>query len=508
MTHGVYRAALCAALLVLAARPFPARADDAAALIAKHAAYVGWHAGDGVVKTLRETGELTRDGKPLGQTTALRFGMAFRDTYVSNAGIHYDEGFTGSISWTSNENGFTVRSIGEAVRELYDRDALFGETTTTAAFTPSILRTQKIDGVDCTVVRLVSQVGFPLDVYVDPATGAYRRAVIDPDGKYEDSVDGLAYTEVGGKRFISAWHHGDSKVRYAYTKIEPDATITPDDLRPPKQTASWTFGEAPATIEYVDQPSPRIYVDLVVNGVKGKFIVDTGAGGTAVLDSFARRVGADRFGALSISGIGGSVNANLFHLATIGVGGSTLHDVIVSSGLDEQDFSKEGAVGIIGFDLLAGVIADLNFDAKTLRLMNPAEVAPDEKAGIVVHVDLSDYHIRTPMRIDDRIDVIATLDSGNPADVLFSQDLIDRSHLTFVPKYRAYVAGVGGTEYESCGKLQSLSLGPVRYQAPAACSSPSFARNDILVGLDFMHAFNYVFDYPDGIVVMIPRKNY
>jgi len=27
-----------------------------------------------------------------------------------------------------------------------------------------------------------------------------------------------------------------------------------------------------------------------------------------------------------------------------------------------------------------------------------------------------------------------------------------------------------------------------------------------LVGLDFMKAFNYVFDYPDGIIVMIPRK--
>jgi hypothetical protein len=32
------------------------------------------------------------------------------------------------------------------------------------------------------------------------------------------------------------------------------------------------------------------------------------------------------------------------------------------------------------------------------------------------------------------------------------------------------------------------------------------SRNDILVGLDFMKAFNYVFDYPDGIIVMIPRK--
>jgi hypothetical protein len=502
--------AAAAAVALASVAPHGARAaeGDAAALIAKHGAYVGWYAGDGVVKTLRETGDVTRDGKALGRTSALRYGIAFRDTYVSDEDVHYDDGFTGTVSWTSNENGFTVRSIGEVVRALFDVDALFGETTSTAAFTPSFLRTQKVDDIDCAVVRLSSQVGFPLDVYVDPATGAYRRAVVDPDGKYEESFDGLSYAEAGGKRFLSAWHHGNSKARYAYTTIEPNAPIAPDELRPPKQTASWTFGDAPAAIEYVEQPYPRMYVELVVNGVKGKFLLDTGAGVTAVIDSFARRVGADRLGTTSISGIGGSGKANLFHVKTIGVGGSTVHDVIVSSGLNEEAFAGLGAVGLIGFDLLAGVVADLNFDAKTLRLMDPASVAPDEKAGMVVHVDLSDYHLRTPMRIDNRIEVIATLDSGNPSHLLFSRDLIERDHLAFIAKYVGRIAGVAGSELETCGKLGSLSLGPVRYEAPQACTSGSFDRNEILVGLDFMHAFNYVFDYPDGIIVMIPRKNY
>jgi hypothetical protein len=501
-----------AAVLAIASVGPPAAgaADgDAAALIAKHHAYVGWYAGDGVVKTLRETGELSRDGKQFERMIRLRYGVAFRETYVSPVGTRDDQGFTGSVSWSSNENGFTVRSIGESVRVLFDEDAVFGETTTTAAFTPAILRTQKIDGVDCTVVRLTSQVGFPLDVYVDPATGAYRRVVVDPDGKYEESFDGLGYKEVEGKRFLSAWHYGDSKTRYEYSSVEPNAAIAPDDLRPPKQTATWMFGDAPATIEYVDQPAPRLFVDLVVNGVKGKFILDTGAAHTVVLDSFARKVGAERFGISAISGIGeGSAKSNLFRVATIAVGGSTLHDVIIESGLDEQAWGGEDAVGLIGFDLLAGVVADLNFDAKTLRLMDPAKVAPDETSGMVVHVDLSDRHIRTPMRVDDRFDVIATLDSGNPSDILFSRDLIERNHLIFTVQHRFLVAGVAGTETEDCGKLQSLALGPVRYQTPAACSSPSFARNDILVGLDFMRAFNYVFDYPDGMIVMIPRKNY
>ncbi len=484
-------------------------ADDAAALMAKHASYVGWHAGDGVVKTLKQTGEATRDGKPRGTLSSLRYGIAHRNTFVGGDGLQYDVGFTGNVSWTSNENGFTVRAIGEVVRAQFDADALFAETTPTVAFTPAIRRDEKVDGVDCIVVRLTSQVGFPMDAYVDPATGAYRRAVIDPDGKYEESFDGLGYTAVDGKRFLSAWHYGDSKVRYTYTKIEPNAAIEPDALRPPKQTATWTFGDEPARIEYVDQPSPRIYLDVTVNGHKGKFILDTGADGTAMLDSFARAASAKRFSSMDVGGIGpGVAQANLFRVDTIAVGGSTLHDVIVSSGLDEQMFAREGIAGIIGFDLFAASIAELSLDAKTLHLMDPAKVAPDERAGMVVHVDLSDRHIRTPMRLDDKVDVIATLDSGNPSDILFSRDLVRSSRLDFLTRYEGYIGGIGGSEVVHCGKLKSLSLGPIRYTTPAACDSPSFARNEILVGLDFMHAFNFVFDYPDGIIVMIPRKNY
>jgi hypothetical protein len=489
--------------------PHGARAaEDAAALLAKHAAYVGWHAGDGVVKTLRATGEATRDGKRRGTMLSLRYGVAYRDTFVSENGVQYDDGFTGNVSWTSNANGFTVRPVGNVVKSQFDVDALFGEYTATPTFTPTFVKTEKVGGVDCAVLRLTSQVGFPLDVYVDPATGAYRRAVVDPDGAYEDSIEGLEYTLVDGKRFLSAWHHGTSKTRYAYSSITPNATMAPDDLRPPKQTATWTFGDAAAAIEYVDYNGPRMYVDLTVNGVKGKFILDTGAAGTAVVDSFARRAGATRLGTTAIGGFGGAVKANLFHVDSIAVGGSTLRDVIMSSGLDEQDFAKEGVVGLIGFDLLAATVAELNLDTKTLRLMDPAKVEPNRNAGMVVHVDLSDRHIRAPMRVDDKHEVMATLDSGSPSDIIFSKELLKRDHVAFKSLGSGYISGIGGVETADCGKLQPVQLGPVRYDAHWACALESFPRSEILLGLDFMRAFNYVFDYPDGIVVMTPRKHY
>jgi hypothetical protein len=304
-----------------------------------------WHSGDGVVKTLRATGEVTREGKPRGKILSLRFGVAFRDTYESEDGLRSDDGFTGNVSWTSNANGFTVRPVGSVVKSQYDVDALFGEYTATAAFTPAFVKSEKVDGVDCAVVRLTSQVGFPLDVYIDPATGAYRRAVVDPDGAYEYSVEGLAYALVDGKRFLSAWHHGKSKVRYAFTSITPNAPIR--------------------------RPQPR-------------------------------------------------------------------HE----------------------------------------------DAAPD------------------------RHDVMATFDSGSPSDIIFSKDLVKRDHVAFKSLGSTYIAGIGGAESAECGKLPPVTLGPVRYEAHWACALESFPRSEILLGLDFMRAFNFVFDYPDGLIVMMPRKHY
>lgn len=503
---------LGAALVAALGIPGPGAAaeGDAAALLAKHRAYVGWAAGDKAVPSLRETGTASRDGHPVAAIAALRYGVAYRNVYRRPNGIESDDGFTGSVFWTSNANGFTVRPVGEVVRYLADEAALFGELS--AAYAGSLLRHETLDGADAAVVRLAPEVGFPIDVWIDPATGAYRRAVIDPGGKYETAFNGLGYKEAAGKRYLAAWHYGSSKTIYRYDEIEAGAALQPDQLRPPKQTASWSFTPGSAKVELTNDTFPRIYVEATMNGVKGKFIFDTGAGATALTDSYARRIGAKRVGRTTISGIGGDAGANLYRIDAIGVGPSTLHDVVASSGLVEDWFREEGVDGLIGFDLLAGAIVELDLDGKQLRILDPAKVEPDQSRGITVHADLSTNQIRVPMRLNGKFDVIATLDSGNPINVLFSRDLVSREHMVFFSDpgqlgSTRVGGGVAGAEIEHCGRLDSLALGPIQYRPVPACDSPSFGRNEVLVGLDFMKAFNYVFDYPDGIIVMEPRKN-
>ena len=100
---------LCACIQAIPARA----ADDAKALLALHKSYVGWELGDDtlgsmrVVETLQKTGP---DGKTkdVSEFREVRRGIVYHGNYSTKNGGRRDYGFTGSVFWSSNENGFTV----------------------------------------------------------------------------------------------------------------------------------------------------------------------------------------------------------------------------------------------------------------------------------------------------------------------------------------------------------------------------------------------------------------
>jgi predicted aspartyl protease len=480
--------------------------DPAAALLAKHAAYAGWRGGDGSIKTLRETGDVRRDGKVVRQLRRLQMGAIYRSSAAESDGT-FETGFTGRVFWQCNVNGFTVPDSGDVVKYLATRAQLADEELTALAGT--IRGTETIDGVATTTVRVVAQAGLPVDLSIDPQTGAFKRIAIDPDGRYEERFDVLADADAGrGKRVMSSWRYVGSRAIYTYSKIEANTTMTADELHPPKPVATWTFGP-PGETTPITLTDKRIFIDATVNGHPGHFVLDTGAAGIALTDSFARLAGAKRIGQGEIVGIGGGARSNLYRVDSLAIGSNTLHEVRVMTGLDERsDFDRRD--GFIGFDLLAGAIVEADLDARVLRIHDPAVVAPDTAGGFALHVDLSTGQPRVPMTVAARAPVLATLDTGNTFYALFSSQLVTREHVRFFSPSslakRMEFYGVNGHETDTCGRLESLELGPIAYRPVPACMSDSMSDTDVLVGFDFLKHFNYVFDYPDGEIVLTARK--
>jgi hypothetical protein len=285
-----------------------------------------------------------------------------------------------------------------------------------------------------------------------------------------------------------------------FTKLEP-ATITGDQLHPPPQTAQWTFSNAAAfPITITDS---RIFVDATINGVKGHFILDTGdGGGITLLPEFATRAHLTNLEDTSTYGYGGAAKDTLTKIDTIMIGGNTLSNVI-GDYLDIGGLSEE-ADGLIGEGLMGGAVVRLNFAASTLTIQPPTTDVSQEP-GMHTIVDLSEGGPQIPMKLDGNITVNTELDSGTPLYVVFGEDMIYKYGLRMI-RGELYAGGVGGVEVEECGHIDEIDLGPVHYQSPSACMSPSFSGHDGLVGMTFMKHFNFVFDYPQALVIITPNQ--
>ncbi len=502
-------------LAVIASLAAPARADDAQALLLKHLAFAGWSFGDGTYKTLSTQWSVTRtkDGTAYKHVAENQMGITRRsDTVYDSSGEHSYIGFTGTFAWQSSDNGFTTKVVGDAAKFQISRSLIFDEGATVS--TGAVLEPpQSIDGKTFSVVRVKIDASLPVDLYIDPDSGAYRRAVIDPGGASEATFDILETTEpVAGKKIVS--RYTTSGYTHKLDKAVANHPIAASALAPPPATAQWSFGSGEAIPVRVT--AQRIYITAKVNGVEGHFILDTGAAGVFLSSAFAKRAKLETGETYQGIGIGGTFRVTARFAKSITIGDNTLSNVIVSSADFENDGEQDGQDGLMGYDLLGAALVVLNLDDSDITFLDPTKMQPDTSAGVPVLVDLTDQTPRVPMKLNRKFDVRATLDSGNPLYVTFDRALVAKHGLKFLldrsnlaSSGLAVGAGGGYVDVE-CGKLENLTLGPISYEGPPACMGQAVVGNtsdrDVLVGLDFLKHFNIVFDYPAALILFQQRK--
>src|SRR5438105_808861 len=102
--------------------------NDASALFAKHAQYAGWKAGDPGIQGWSASGTRT-NGKVVDAFSEKRSGVAYKDTLTAASG-HVSEqmGFSGTMVWESNPNGYVVKQAGIPAQVAYDLNLIRGET--------------------------------------------------------------------------------------------------------------------------------------------------------------------------------------------------------------------------------------------------------------------------------------------------------------------------------------------------------------------------------------------
>jgi hypothetical protein len=492
----------------------PARSgDEAEALLAKHRAFVGWQLTDGTFKTLRlERVYVNSKGRVTERALERRVGLLYRNTYTypRRANTTDESGFTGSVFWRSDVNGFTTPIYGDLAKYRLSATALLNEGFPITGAT--LLRSGTEDGRSIAVVHVPIPRADAVDLSIDTATGAIATAVVDPGGDYETTYHILSYAEpIPGKKMIGSFRIGDEGGSFTYTKIEPNVALADADLHPPTPSASWAFAN-PKPFPISLTPT-RIIVQATVNGTKGTFILDTGASSGIILNkSFADRVAAKD---LRVRGqaftLYDPTPIELRRVDTIDLGGNSLSNVIVQAvdfnnsfaskdyrGLDEKNYD-----GLIGYGLFAGAIVRIDSGAGTMAIDDPASFDASGAKGLPLLVDIAAGMPSVPMTLNDAIPVKAYFDSGDPDAVIFGPDLIFKYHLSMGTKLQGSALGFGMI---ACGTLAKLTLGPIVYAGVDACERRTdvMSGRNILVGLDFLRHFNMTFDYPHGRLFLEP----
>jgi len=185
-----------------------ARADD---LLAKHKIFMGWQFSDPQMHFVQFTQIVTgADGKPKQIWHSKHTGALYRtDVHDLKAGTDSSNGFTGSLFWYSDENGFTVPVIGHVAKVNLAEDLFFSDGLAELPWTN--LRTERKWDKSYIVATVKQQNAMTVDLYIDPDIGAYGGAVIDPKGDDEETIRVLDYQSAGPRHFIQRWQYDGSK---------------------------------------------------------------------------------------------------------------------------------------------------------------------------------------------------------------------------------------------------------------------------------------------------------
>jgi hypothetical protein len=499
-------------------------ADSGDALLAKHRAFVGWTFGDGTLTSWRSetrykpSSTATPDPNQTPDPEAtpsrglvlhtVRRGVQYRNTAVIGEGISEDDGFTGRVFWSSNMNGYTVTVLRDRAGELLTENMLEDEEL--PKLSGETRGTAKVRDVETHVVRVKPQQGVAVDLYIDN-DGAYRRIVLAPDSDSKQTIEIDKYMEVApGKKVVGEYHY-DSSGSYVVDNFEPNVAISDDQLHPPAPRPVWSFGDGlPVPIDVVrhtaifgETGGRAVMLRASINGHEGTFLLDSGSYACMVFGAFGDslklpKVGSTSFGSL----MAGTVGANIVNVDELKIGNNVLRNVSfvqTRNAVFDKFFD-----GIIGYDVLAGALVDVEVDGHKLRILDPTkfDASPGRNAA-VFPLDLTTRHAVVQITVANNVPGYAIVDTGNDYTLLISDEFRRSGKLvgTGAP------TGFSGVDMTNCIRPQRIMIGPIPFENGLTCfvSPRLFGHDGALLGFDFLRHFNWTFDYPHARLILTPN---
>lgn len=171
-------------------------------------------------------------------------------------------------------------------------------------------------------------------------------------------------------------------------------------------------------LEMPEHNAELIFVDVVVDGHKGKFILDTGASHTVITDSFSRKTGLDKLvTSIDISGNMDKQTLNVVAVKVFEVNGVPYKDfsvAITPTAHLEKAFAKLD--GIVGSNVLSCTAYTLDYASKRFACGLPEHVKKMKLANFMINTNRPCISVTIDGKPYDFI-----LDSGATKSFLFTE---------------------------------------------------------------------------------------
>ena len=486
----------CFVLCVIFLSASPVRADDPTPMeiFQNHTKAVGYSLSDGRAKPFIMTSTTSwydyQNGRHLSKTTVKQAGSYYRedDTY---SGSTNSFGFDGASFWDSSDNGILTADTG------YSRpfDVTWA-VINSEGFDASLPAELRKGSRTAYIVRIHPSAGVPADVYFDRSTWLIDQVIVDPDG---DSIrQEYADYKAFGPVQVATTRRLNSTTT-TVTNFSWDTAVTADALSAPSSANDTVVFPSSGTVTVPFDPHDGVIVDATINGVAGKFAVETLTPGILidpVMAQHAHLVKSDvdaRFADLNVGDLSG------LPPATIRVGGLTLKNCTMRLYTNNFDLRQQPFDGYLGLDLLAKAVTSIDFDSNMITFTDPAVYSPP-KNEVTLPIALDRGVPQIIARVNGSKNVSMQLGLSLQGRAIFWQAFLKPN-----PDIAYQAGGFGGT-------MRSLSIGPYEQDTVSAASIP-FASGETyetgangILGYGVLNAFNLILDYPDSKLFIKPTK--
>ena len=244
----------------------------------------------------------------------------------------------------------------------------------------------------------------------------------------------------------------------------------------------------------------HVMVPVKAGGTNFSFLLDTGYGMTMLRADHAASLGLQRRGSMTIVGIAGEAEADVFEGAAFEVGGKTWKPRRVAALATGEGRSRRRD-GILGSAFFRSFVVEIDPKAKKLTLTDPAQFnysGPGEVVPLRFQGSTPIVSALVVLTNGTEVKTDFEIDTGCTGGLCIGKHFVEAHELVPIGR-ESERRGVGGGARTRSGHVPGLRLGKLTIDKPSADffleGSPADPPLAGHIGADVLNEFRVIFDY-------------